>query len=139
MNGAKSLWQEFKGFALKGNIVDLAVAVVIGGAFGNVVNSLAKNVIMPLVSYVIPSQESYRSWHLGRVEIGAFLGELVHFLIIAGAMYAVLVKLLGLMKRAGLQFGPDEPATKECPMCLSVIPYRAQKCGHCTADLPSIS
>jgi large conductance mechanosensitive channel len=139
MNGAKSLWQEFKGFALKGNIIDLAVAVVIGGAFGNVVNSLAKNVIMPLVSYVIPSQASYHSWHLGRVEIGTFLGELLNFFIIAGAMYAVLVKLLGLMKRAGLRLGPDEPATKECPMCLSVIPYRARKCGHCTTDLPSTS
>ena len=138
MFGAKGLWQEFKGFALKGNIVDLAVAVVIGGAFGNMVNALVKNVIMPLVSYVLPAQGSYRAWHLGRVEIGVFLGELLNFLIIAGAMYSVVVKLLGLVKKAGLRFGPDEPATRECPLCLSAIPYRARKCAHCTADLPEM-
>ena len=84
-----NLWQEFKSFAFKGNLIELALAVVLGGAFGNVVNSLAKNVLMPLASYILPGTDNYRGWHLGRVELGAFLGELLNFLVIAGAMYLV--------------------------------------------------
>jgi large conductance mechanosensitive channel len=131
-----SLWQDFKAFAFKGNMIDLAVAVVIGGAFGGVVNSLVKNIVMPLVSYVLPGPGSYRGWHIGRVEVGAFLAELLNFLVIALAMYLVIVKVLGTVQRAVGPTDPSEPATKECPLCLSVIPYKARKCAHCTADLP---
>lgn len=133
---ASSLWQEFKSFAFKGSMVDLALAVVIGGAFGGVVNSLAKNILMPLVSYILPGPGSYRGWHVGRVEVGAFLAELLNFLVIAGAMYLLLVKLMGSVQKAVGVSDPSEPTTKECPLCLSIIPYKARKCAHCTADLP---
>lgn len=133
---ATQLLQEFKKFALKGNVIDLAVAVVIGGAFGKVIDSLVKKVIMPLISYVSPKPEGYEHWHIGRVEIGAFLGEVLNFLIIAAAMFLVLVKFLGAVQKAVPWSHPEEPATKECPFCLSSIPYRAKKCAHCTADLP---
>lgn len=119
-------------------MIQLALAVVLGGAFGGVVNSLAKNILMPLASYILPSQGGYRTWHVGRVEVGAFLGELVNFLVIAVAMYLLVAKLLGSVQRAvgpAEPAEPSEPTTKECPLCLSVIPYKARRCAHCTADL----
>ncbi len=135
MNGINLLWQEFKNFALKGNVIDLAVAVVIGGAFNKVITALVENVLMPLLSYISPSGAEYRSWHLGRVKIGAFLSETLNFLIIALALFFVMVKLFGALKKvAGLD--PGESTTRECPFCLSNIPSRARKCAHCTADLP---
>jgi large conductance mechanosensitive channel len=132
----KNLWQEFKAFALKGNVVDLALAVIIGGAFGKVVDSLVKNVIMPLIGYIAPYSEGYRTWKLGHVEIGLFLENVVNFLIISGALFFVMVKFLGAIERAVRPTRPGEPTTKECPFCLSIIPARARKCSHCTADLP---
>ena len=138
MKGAQLL-QEFKKFALKGNVIDLAIAVVIGGAFGKVVDSLVKNVIMPAVSYVSPKPEGYESWHIGRIAIGTFLSDVVNFLIVAVAMFLLLVKFLDLIQKASPWAKPGEPATKECPLCLSAIPYRARKCAHCTADLPEAS
>lgn len=132
---AEKWWKEFRGFALKGNVVDLAVAVVIGTAFGNVVSSLVKNVIMPIFSYILPAQESYHKWKIGRIEIGTFLGELLNFVVIAGAMFLVMVKLLGLLRRTKL-LPSIEPETRLCPFCLSPIPIKARKCAHCTADLP---
>jgi large conductance mechanosensitive channel len=133
-----SLWQEFKAFVFKGNIIDLAVAVVIGTAFGAVVSSLVKNVIMPTLSYVTPSEEAYRNWRIGRVEIGVFLGELINFLIIASAVFLVIVKMLGtIMKKAMPAPAAAEPITRECPYCLSMIPIKARKCAHCTSDVPA--
>lgn len=90
----KKFIEEFKSFAFKGNMVELAVAVVIGGAFGKVIDSLVKSVLMPLVSYLVPtSGGDYRSWTLGRIEIGAFLGEFINFLLIALAVFIAVVKL----------------------------------------------
>ena len=129
------LWSEFKTFAFKGSMIDLAVGVVIGAAFGSVVKSLVDNIIMPLVSYVTPGM-NYTDWHLGRILIGKFIGDIISFLIIAIAVFMVIVKIMGyLMKRAVPSPVPGEPTTKECPMCLSTIPLKARKCGHCTADL----
>jgi large conductance mechanosensitive channel len=90
----KKFLDEFKAFAFKGNMVELAVAVVIGGAFGKVIDSLVKSVLMPLVSYLVPtSGGDYRTWTLGRIEIGAFLGEFINFLLIALAVFLAVVKL----------------------------------------------
>jgi large conductance mechanosensitive channel len=136
----RDFWQDFKKFAFKGNMIDLAVAVVIGNAFGAVVNALVKNIIMPIVSTIVGlagtngKLESYRQWHIGQVEIGPFLAELFHFLIVALAMFLVVVKLLGTMQKL-LSHDADTPTTKECPYCLSVIPIGALKCAHCTASL----
>jgi len=142
-NKATSLWQEFKAFAFKGNMLDLAVAVVIGGAFGKIISSLVGDIIMPLISYIMPKDMEYTAWTLGSAEkpiyVGKFLGEVVNFLIIALAIFIVIVKVVGaLMKKASTPPpAPSEPVTKECPLCLSVIPIKARKCGHCTADLPA--
>ncbi len=133
---AGEIWTEFKGFALKGNVIDLAVAVIIGNAFGAVVKSLTDNVLMPILGYVLPSEGGYRSWMIGDVAIGAFLGEVVNFAFISGAMFLIMVKVLGALRRSRFLSSPGEPTTRECPLCLSVIPLAARKCAHCTADLP---
>lgn len=135
----KGLWQEFRNFAFKGNMIDLAVAVVIGAAFGAVISSLVKDIIMPLLSYVIPNQGGYLAWHIGRLKIGAFLSEVLNFLIVALAVFLMMVKMIGyLLKRAAPPPAPAEPITKECPFCLMVIPIKASKCGHCTSELTTL-
>lgn len=98
-----TLFDEFKNFAFKGNVIDLAVGVIIGGAFGAIVNSLVKNIIMPLVSVAMPGQQGYAEWKwiLNGKEIpyGLFLSEVVNFLIVAAALFIFVVKFLGwLMK-----------------------------------------
>jgi large conductance mechanosensitive channel len=129
-----SFWNDFKNFAFKGNMLDLAVAVVIGNAFGAVVNSLVKNILMPIISYVVPGGGSYHQWHIGKVEIGTFVGELLNFLVISLTMFVIVVKLFGVMQRL-LSPHSDTPTNKECPYCISTIPLKAIKCPQCTADL----
>ncbi len=97
---AFSLWEEFKNFAFKGNVVDLAVGVIIGAAFGKIVDSLVKNIIMPLVSYIVPGSGNYENWTLGRVQIGQFLAVVLNFLIVAAALYLFIVKFLGFVLKA---------------------------------------
>ena len=140
--GARSLWQEFKSFAMKGNMIDLAVAVVIGGAFGAIVSSLVADIIMPAVSYVLPAGMSYEQWQVGRadkpIRIGKFLAAIVNFLIVALAVFVVIVKVMGgMLKRAAGTPKAAEPTVKECPRCLSVIPLKATRCPQCTSDLPA--
>lgn len=94
----RSFAQEFKAFALKGNMIDLAVGVVIGAAFGKVIDSLVKNIFMPLIGYITPSM-SYAEWHIGKVAIGLFLSDVISFLIIALAVFIVIVKLVGYLMR----------------------------------------
>ena len=136
------LWSEFKAFAFKGNMIDLAVAVVIGAAFGKIVTAMVNDIIMPIVGYAtsilhIPS--NYETWHLGNFKVGDLLSEIIQFLLIAGSVFIVIVKIVGvIMQKATAQAAaaPAEPTTKECPMCLSVIPIKAKKCAFCTSDLP---
>lgn len=126
------MWDDFKAFAFKGNMIDLAIAVVIGGAFGKVIDSLVKNIFMPLISYIAPSKEGYEGWHIGEIKIGLFLGDIVSFLIVALAVFLVMVKVLSMLIKKP---APPPPNTKDCPLCLMAIPLAATKCGHCTADL----
>jgi large conductance mechanosensitive channel len=96
---ALSLWEEFRNFAFKGNVVDLAVGVIIGAAFGNIVKSLVDHIIMPLIGLVMPGDRGYEGWALQvgekTVPYGQFLGALVNFLIIALVLYLFIVKFLG--------------------------------------------
>ncbi len=96
---AYSLIEEFKNFAFKGNVVDLAVGVIIGGAFGKIVTSLVDRIIMPLISLIMPAEKGYADWKLtiGAKEVpyGLFLAEVINFLIVAAALYLFVVKFLG--------------------------------------------
>jgi large conductance mechanosensitive channel len=101
---ALSLLEEFKQFALKGNVIDLAIGIIIGAAFAKIVDSLVKHIIMPLVSVVFPAQRSYLDWKWviegKEVPYGLFIGEVVNFLILAFALYLFIVKFLGFVMRA---------------------------------------
>ncbi|HYE76590.1 MAG TPA: large conductance mechanosensitive channel protein MscL, partial [bacterium] len=117
-----TFWQQFKEFAFKGNLVDLALAVVIGGAFGKVVDSFVKAIVMPLLSYIVPEEASYKTWTLGQVEIGAFLAELINFLIVGVALFVVIKKILRAKEATPVPPPPEGPVIKACPYCLMDIP-----------------
>ena len=119
--------KEFKEFINKGNVVDLAVAVVIGGAFGKIVSAIVADLVMPLVNAVMP-QGDWRKWEVTPLHfrVGDFLGTLVDFTIVAFVIFIVMVKLVGTMNR-------KTPATKECPECLEMVPKAAKRCRACTS------
>ena len=102
-NKATSLAKEFRAFALKGNVVDLAVGVIIGAAFAKIVDSMVKNIIMPLISLLFPSDQSYLGWKwaLGNKEIpyGLFIGDVVNFIVVAFALFLFVVKFLGWISK----------------------------------------
>jgi large conductance mechanosensitive channel len=113
---ALKTWDEFKAFAFKGNMIDLAVGVIIGAAFGGVVTSLTKDVITPVISYVTPSMD-FSEWHVGKVMVGNFLNALIAFLIQAFAVFIVVVKVVGYLTKKRAQAEPvaaaPPPLTKD--------------------------
>jgi len=111
---------EFKEFAVKGNVIDMAVGIIIGAAFGSIVNSLVKDVIMPPIGMI-----------MGGINYGLFINSVISFIIVALAIF-VLIKQINAMKK---QPAPPEPNSKECPYCKESIPKAAVKCSHCTSDL----
>ena len=129
----------FRAFILRGNVVDLAIAVVIGAAFGTVIDSLVKNIITPIIS--IPGSANFADLHFkvrhSVFAYGAFLNDLIAFLSIAAAVYFfVVVPVNKLMARRKTE--PDvESTTRECPECLSSIPVGARRCAFCTAVVES--
>ena len=224
--GMKGMWTEFKAFAFKGNLVDLAVAVVIGGAFGVVIKSLVDDIIMPTVSYAVtaahsagevaktaankaaetagvksvttapatqtveekakedkakeeaaakakaeaddaakvmpyvtaakailkaeadakaeaakaeptpaPTEAVKMDFTIGRLGVGKFLGSIINFIIIALAVFLVVVKGIGGAMARMNKVEPGQPTTKECPKCCSTIPIKASKCPGCTAEI----
>lgn len=124
-----SVFQEFKAFVSKGNVVDLAVAVVLGGAFGKIVTAVVGGLIMPLVGLVMPEGD-WQKFMLGPFQVGQLLAAVIDFLIIALVVFVVFVKGLGRMVKK-----PEEapaPATKACPECLETVPAAATRCKFCT-------
>lgn len=139
--------KEFKKFALKGNMIDLAVGVIIGGAFNGLISSLVNYIIMPLLG-IFTGKLDFSNWFIALdgksyatlaqaeeagvalVKYGSFLSELLNFVIMAFVVF-IIVKQLGKLHK-------DEPkpvTTKKCPYCLSEIPKDATKCAHCTSDV----
>ena len=110
-----ALADEFKKFALKGNVIDLAVGVIIGAAFGKIIDSLVKHLLMPTVGVLLPGEQGYLGWKLvinGKaIPYGLFLGEVVNFLIVAGALFFFIVKFLGW----GAKTKKDEAAAAPKP------------------------
>ncbi len=212
MLGLGKLWGEFKAFAFKGNMIELAVAVILGAAFGKVVTSLTEDIIMPCVTLVVqttrhtaeagadivktgaskvgiattqsttqptqaeadkaaadkaaadaqaaadkaaadaktaaaklaPTEAVNIEWDIDcpygvKIHIGRFLGSLLNFLIVAFAVFILVVKVMGgVMKRMSKPEKPGEPTTRECPECLSIIPIKAKRCSHCSAEVPPV-
>jgi large conductance mechanosensitive channel len=146
----KSLGNEFKEFALKGNVIDLAVGLVIGAAFTKIVTSLVDNVMMPPLGILMGGVDFSNKWIIlreakldpktgavvvpaSKLMYGIFINNVIDFVIVAAAVFMV-VKLMNSAKK---QPPPADPTTKDCPLCLSTIPLKAVKCAHCTADLPA--
>ena len=126
----------FREFLLRGNVVDLAVGVVIGAAFGTVVTALVKDLLTPLIAAIVrqPDFSSISFTIRGsKFLLGDFINTIVSFLIIAAAVYYVVVlPMNALMARSKREDKPVQPSTKKCPECLSEIPLEARRCAHCT-------
>ena len=133
-----SLIQEFKAFVAKGNVAELAVAVVVGGAFSDIVKTSVNAVVMPLVSYVLPPKMQWEEWTLGKVRIGLVLGATLHFFIIALVVFLLLVKLLGMLTRRQEEAAGEPAATRPCPECLEPVPQAATRCKFCTSKLEPV-
>jgi large conductance mechanosensitive channel len=127
----------FKEFLARGNVVDLAVAVVIGAAFNGVVQSLVKDLLTPLIAAIFGEPDfSALSFTINGSEFGYgnFINALIAFVSVAAAIYFFVVVPLRKMKERGED--PDsEPAVKDCPQCLSEIPFQASRCRYCTAKI----
>jgi large conductance mechanosensitive channel len=132
---ASSLFDEFKKFAFKGNVVDLAIGVIIGAAFGAIVKSLVDDIIMPLIGVIIPGDRGYESWvwHVGEKTIpyGKFLGAVVNFLIVALILYIFIVKFLGwLMKSREAQVAAPPPPTKDQELLMEIRDLLKKQTGE---------
>jgi large conductance mechanosensitive channel len=115
---AFSLFEEFKNFAFKGNVIDLAVGVIIGAAFGKIIDSLVKHLIMPLISVILPGEQGYLGWKWvfsgKEIPYGLFIGEVVNFLIVALALFLFIVKFLGwIMRTKKAEAAAPPPPTKD--------------------------
>lgn len=119
-----SLFDEFKSFAFKGNVVDLAVGVVIGTAFGNIVNSLVKNIIMPAIAVITPGTHGYVDWKADingkEIPYGAFLGDIVSFLIVSFALFLFIKKFLGWILASRKQDDKPTPLTKDQELLVEI-------------------
>jgi len=141
--------KEFKEFAMRGNVIDLAIGVIIGGAFGKITTSLVNDVIMPPIGlllgkvdftnlYINLSSEKYASLaqakEAGAVTInyGLFINTVIDFLIIAFVVFLLVRQVNKLQKPDAV---PTPPSQKECPFCFSDIPVKATRCPHCTSQL----
>jgi large conductance mechanosensitive channel len=129
----------FREFILRGNVVDLAVGVVIGGAFGAIVTALVKDLITPLIAALVGKPDfSYIGFDIGKTHfpVGDFINAVVSFLLIAAAIYFfVVLPVNAFMARVKRGETPADPTTKKCPECLSEIPLAARKCAFCTSAI----
>lgn len=127
--------KEFGAFIKKGNVVDLAVAVVIGAAFGKIVSAAVSDLVMPLVNALVPEGD-WRKWEVSPLHfrVGDFLGTVVDFLIVAVVVFLVMVKLVGAATRRTSPATPPA-GTRTCPECLETVPVAARRCRACTSAL----
>jgi large conductance mechanosensitive channel len=129
--------QGFKQFILRGNVLDLSVAVVIGAAFGAVITAFVTNILTPLIAAIV-SKPDFSAFNLtingAVISYGVFLNALIAFLLVATAVYFFMVAPMNAWKaRAARNAAPVDPTSKKCPECLSEIPIAARRCAFCTS------
>ncbi len=146
------MFKDFRKFIMRGNVVDMAVGVIIGNAFGKIVASLVNDVIMPPIGkltggvdfsslYINLSGASYASLAEAQkagaatINYGVFLNTIINFLIVAGAIFIMISQINKVKAKLDKPAQASAPTTKDCPFCLSVIPLKAVKCAHCGSDL----
>ncbi len=151
-------FKEFKEFAMKGNVIDMAVGLVIGGAFQSIIKSLVEDIIMPFTA-LFTGNVDYTDWVINvstaQIRIGSFITALINFLIIALSIFLALKVVMGINKRIEMmnkevegkiskkfrkgkkneKKEDEEPETKVCPYCLSEVKFKAIKCPYCTSEL----
>ena len=135
--------KEFKEFAMKGNVVDMAVGIIIGGAFGKIVSSLVNDVIMPPIGMLLGNvdfsqlaitlREKTAEAEAVTISYGLFINTVINFLIVAFVIFMV-IKQMNRMKRKEEEV-PKAPTTKDCPKCFSTIPIKAVRCPNCTSEI----
>jgi large conductance mechanosensitive channel len=147
-----SMLKEFKDFAVRGNVVDMAVGIIIGAAFGTIVRSLVSDIIMPPIGLLLgnvdfselfivlkhgatsgpyPTVADAQAAGAVTLNYGVFINTIISFIIVAFAVFVVIKQVNSLKREAP----PAAPNTRECPYCFSVIPIKATRCGYCTSDL----
>ncbi len=143
--------KEFKEFAMRGNVVDMAVGIIIGAAFGKIVSSFVSDIIMPPIGMLMggvdfsslfinlsdgdyASLEAAKEAGAATINIGVFFNTVLDFVIVAFAIFMV-IKAMNKMKKAEEEAPPAEPTEKDCPHCLLSIPIKASRCGHCTSEV----
>ncbi len=147
--GKKGFFTEFKEFISRGNVMDMAVGVIIGGAFQSIIKSLVDDVVMPVLS-VITGGTDFSKWSITLVEAdeaaekaavmlnyGNFISAIINFLLMALVIFTFVKTMNGLAAKVAQkkEEEPAAPTTKVCPYCLSEIPLEAKKCAHCTSDV----
>jgi large conductance mechanosensitive channel len=142
--------KEFKEFAMRGNVLDMAVGIIIGAAFGKIVSSFVADVLMPPIGLLLgkvdfsslflnlsgqtfPSLDAAKAAGAPTLNYGLFLNTVIDFLIVAFAIFLLIRQVNRLMPKK--EEAPAAPSTKECPRCLSPIPIKATRCAHCTSDV----
>ncbi|GIO13051.1 large-conductance mechanosensitive channel [Cohnella xylanilytica] len=151
-----SWMKEFKTFAMRGNVIDLAVGVIIGGAFGQIVTSLVNDIVMPPIGRLLGGVDfsdliivlgkgtngetvttltDAKKYGAPVIAYGQFINIVLNFLIVAICVFFMIKVINRLTRKNKAEEAPAKPTTKECPYCLSVIPLAAVRCGHCTSDL----
>ncbi|MCS6993711.1 MAG: large conductance mechanosensitive channel protein MscL [Anaerolineales bacterium] len=129
--------KEFREFVMRGNVLDLAVGVIIGGAFGKIVGSLVNDILMPLIGLVLGGINfSEQALQVGAASLkwGAFVQAIIDFVIIAFVIF-LIVKAANNLRKKEPAPAPAEPTTKECPFCYSTVHIKATRCPNCTSQL----
>ena len=142
------MWKEFKNFIMRGSVIDLAVGIIIGGAFGTIVSSLVKDIIMPPIGLLLgqinfsdlyinltntayPSLKAAQDAGAATINYGVFINSIINFLLIGVALFFVIKAVNRMQKPAPAA----APTTKECPYCLTAVPKKATRCPACTSEL----
>lgn len=132
------MFKEFKEFAMRGNVVDMAVGIIIGAAFGKIVSSFVNDVLMPPIGMLLGGVDFSKLMITLKegveIKYGVFVNTVLDFIIVAFVIFLV-VKGMNKLKRKEVPPPPAAPTTKECPECLSIIPIKAVRCAHCGIQL----
>jgi len=130
------MFKEFKEFAMRGSVLDMAVGIIIGAAFGTIVSSLVADILMPPIGMLLGrvdfSSLAIRLSDTVAIGYGKFINSVISFLIIAFSLFLV-IRGMNRMKKA--ETAPAAPTTKECPFCATAVPIKAVRCPHCTSEL----
>ena len=137
IKGIKKFLEEFKAFAMRGNVLDMAVGVVVGGTFTAIVTALVEDVINPVIGLFFKADFSSVVIDLGgsSIKIGEFVNSIINFLIVAFVLFVVIKAINSMHKKPEAPAAPAEPTTKVCPFCQSEIAIKAVRCPHCTSKL----